>query len=140
MNSVLLSFLTKWQSSPALYYILKTDIKTFTITSGTKQLNNESVITGLMPYRVIIGFVTSKAYGGDRELNPFAFKHHNIQSVNLLINGEQCTAGPIECDFTNNQYLEAYKALFNGLNLDEAEPLIDFKRQNSASLSATVEN
>lgn len=78
-----------------------------------------------MPSILIFGFVSTSALNGKRSENPFNFKHFNIQSFNLSVNGFQFLPKPLEFNFTKktdaaalvpaNEAAHAYYRLYTEL-------------------------
>lgn len=58
----------------------------------------------VLPTRVIVGMVDSKAFNGSFSHNPFNFQHFNIKQIQLTL------------DFSNNKYLRGYYTLFEGID------------------------
>ena len=76
-------------------------------------------LSGQLPKRVVIAMVDNDAYNGLYEKNPFNFKHHELSSLGVYVNGEPMPAKPLETKFTQDggqQYIKAYLSLFNGSN------------------------
>lgn len=65
--------------------------------------------------------VTSKAYNGSRDKNPFNFQHFELQRFNLSVNGTQIPSQPLEFDFSNKQKgflsTRGYSTLFSGTGI-----------------------
>ncbi|CAG2236043.1 unnamed protein product [Mytilus edulis] len=66
--------------------------------------NNNKVVFGLLP---------QKAVNGDYTINPFDFKHFNMESVSLKMNSVDVYGSPMKLYFgTNRNYTAAYVRLF----------------------------
>lgn len=113
--SVLLSHEKALSKTTAKYPLTRVEVKTLTIHSGVHGETLDNVILGQLPKRLIIGFVSNKAFNGDRSMNPFNFTHCNINFLCLYVDGVQIPSKPLQPDFTKNkQYVEAYHTLFTG--------------------------
>ena len=75
--------------SPTKYPLTRTDVKTSTINSGTLSATIDNVITGQLPRRCFICFVSNEAYNGLYTKNPFYFEHFNINHLSCYLDGEQ---------------------------------------------------
>lgn len=102
----------------------KVEVRSFTIPPGTSQVSNESILTGLIPYRVIVAILPSSAYVGSYKTNPFVFGNHSLTYINLCVNGESINT-PLELDYDSDSYILAYDNLFRGLDIDLEDVGID---------------
>lgn len=136
LPSVLLNHMKQWESKPILYPMRRVDCKTFTIGPSTLQVVQENLIHGQLPQRMIIGLVNSKAFQGDYKLNPFHFKHFDVSYMNVQVNGEQVSVGPLNLNFDDNVYIEAYDNLFEGLGLKHEDCGLEITKQKFKSFCA----
>lgn len=122
---------------PALYPILQSDIKSFSIGKGLYDYTIDNIFQGDIPDSVIIGIVSSEAYNGSFKRNPFNFHHFNCNFCGFYINGESAPAQPFKPKFPNDDdktesgdqsvksiqevsYNEAFLSLFGqGYNTNE---------------------
>ena len=73
---------------------------------------------GELPSRVVIGFVSAGAYSGDYKMNPFNFKHYNIEFLCVYANGQSVPSKALQPKFDTNNYIEAYHTLFSGMGIE----------------------
>ena len=97
---------------PAVYPINRVDIKTYSVAAGLTSLNWDNTFQGQIPNRIFIGMVDNVSFTGQYDKNPYNFKHYNISSIAIYVNGESLPASPIKCNFNNNYYLNGYLSLF----------------------------
>ncbi|HUR98250.1 MAG TPA: hypothetical protein VMZ26_09330 [Pyrinomonadaceae bacterium] len=97
----------------AIYSMRRTEIKSFNISAGDQTFTREHINLGLAPKYAIVGLVPTRAAQGDYASNPYNFKHYNISSISLNVDGEQVPRGGISCNFDagKNLALEAYDSL-----------------------------
>jgi hypothetical protein len=117
----------------AKYPIHRVVCKTFTVPAGNLDFSQESVFTGQLPSRLVIGLVDNDSFNGAWQKNPFNFKTMGLTHLKLYIDGQQQYIKPIETDFANGKYIDAYLSLFEGtgkLNKDEG---IDINRLEYAN-------
>ena len=88
--------------------------KTFTIPRGNLDASQESLFSGQLPTRLVIGCVDNDAFNGIYAKNPFNFKHMNLTQLKVYLDGQQQSVKPLEINFANNQYINAYATLFLG--------------------------
>ncbi|XP_063931846.1 uncharacterized protein LOC135143835 [Zophobas morio] len=72
-----------------------------------------------LPKRVIIGFVTNKAFNGHYKFNPFNFQHFNMNFFALYVDGNQLPSKPLQPDFgaDNKLFVNMYHTLFSGTGI-----------------------
>ncbi len=77
-------------------------------------LNN--IHRGIMPSRVVLGFVLTDAFNGKIEKNPFNFQKMNVKSLKLKCASIALpyTEG-IRLDWGTNRYIEAYDTIFQNI-------------------------
>jgi hypothetical protein len=88
-------------TTPALYNVTQSKIKTFNINTGTSSIDIPNIIQGNLPRSVHIGFVSSDAYNGVITANPFKFGHQNINNFNLKVNGIPVCPTAFQPDFAS---------------------------------------
>src|SRR3990167_10658754 len=72
-------------------------------------------MSGIMPDRLYIFFVTQQAKDGSYVRNPFSFNHHHINHLAVYVNGELVNEeAALTPDFREEQYqyLKAYLGLY----------------------------
>jgi hypothetical protein len=88
--------------------------KTFTIPRGNLDATQESLFSGQLPTRIVIGCVDNDSFNGSYAKNPFNFKHMNLSQLKVYLDGQQQSVKPLEINFANHQYINAYATLFMG--------------------------
>ena len=71
------------------------------------------VCTTHIPKHVIIGLVTSSAFNGKIDENPYNFQHFNVENVSLHVGPTTYPSSDYNLDFGNDLYMKAYKDLFD---------------------------
>jgi len=94
----------------AKYPFTRVEVKTFTIHSDVMGESLDNIILGQLLKRIIVGFVSNKAFNGDRKLDPFNFKNHGINYFSLYVDGTQIPSRPLQPVFSKEDplYIEAY--------------------------------
>ena len=110
---------------PAIYPIRRVDMKTINIATGSLSMVDENLFNGVLPKRIVIGFVTSTAFEGAYNKNPFNFTHQNLKYCTLLVNGVMVPQKPLVSDFENGNtlrnyfsFLESTGYVFNNSGID----------------------
>lgn len=96
---------------PALYPIIRTDMKSFSIPSGQSDAIFTDLFHDVIPLNIIFGMVSTKAFHGDVTKNPFNFQHFNLQEAFFRVKNQQLPVIPIRPDFTKNLYQREYYEL-----------------------------
>jgi len=122
--TVFLAHAKALNNSTAKYPIKRVVCKAFAIPQNYLYANYEKVFSGQLPTRIVVGLVDSRAFTGDRNVNPFNFQYFNLSEISLYLDGQQQHAlKPIQPNIGNGLYVRAYKTLFAGtckLNYDES--------------------
>ena len=66
-----------------LYPMTRSLVKTYAILAGQNMFNHENIFLGPLPVRILIAFVSSKAYYGGYDSNPYNFQHFDINFLTL---------------------------------------------------------
>jgi hypothetical protein len=120
--SVFLAHAKALEIGNAKYTLKRIVCKTFTIPAGNLDGSQESLFSGQLPTRLVIGCVDNRAFNGAYNRNPYNFEHFNMTQLKIYLDGQQQTIKPIETDFVNHLYIQAYSNLFSAtgkLNKDE---------------------
>ena len=112
--SVFVAHAKALEKGNAKYPIKRTICKTFTIPAGNLDASQESLFSGQLPTRIVIGCVQNRGFNGAYNLNPFNFEHFNLTQVKIYLDGQQHSIRPLETDFANHLYVTAYTSLFAG--------------------------
>ena len=106
------------EDTPALYPLLKTEVKTFAVGKGLYNVNLDDIYQGKIPNRLILVIVSADAYAGDLTKNPFNFKHYNFEFICLYANGQSVPSKALQPKFASNNYVEAFQTLLTGMAWD----------------------
>ena len=112
--SVQLEHIRGMERMTAKYPVSRVETKVFSIPKGNMMANQENLFLGQLPKRVVIGMVENKAFNGDKEMNPFNFRHFDVNYLAMHVDGKQIPAKPLTPDFTNALYTRSYASLFTG--------------------------
>ena len=99
----------------AKFPIRRVEIKTFTISSGTRSKIEDHLLAGLLPKRVFIGLVLNEAFNGTLHTNPFFFQHFNLSKMDVTCDGHSVYGKPFEPRFGNDQYLSSNLSVYQAL-------------------------
>lgn len=133
---VLLGHALAMERTNAKYPIRRVEMKMFNIASGTTSVT-QNIANGIMPTRVVFGLVDSDAYTGILSKSPFEFKHFNMSSVGLTLNGSSVPYSKMKLDFSNNLTMMGYNSLFTGIdNFNKGNNIIREEWSNGYTIFA----
>lgn len=90
------------------YPVKRVVVKAFGISQGKKDHDECNIFSGQLPTRVTVACVTSDAYVGQLNRNPFNFQHFNCTNITLKAGGTTYPKTPLNMDFGRDLYNEAY--------------------------------
>jgi hypothetical protein len=130
--SVYMAHTKALENGTAKYPIKRVICKTFTVPAGYLDFIQEKLFSGQLPTRLIIGCVDNKAFNGDYKLNPFNFQHFSATELSVYLDGQQHTIKPLQMDYANNQYVNAYMSMFSGTRKENQDEGNDINRSEFA--------
>lgn len=111
---ILLTHQLMLQKTPANYSYKRVEIKSFTIAPRGNSVSIDNIVLGVLPTSIFFMMIDNDAYNGVKNKNPFNFKHNNIESFSLFVNGVQHPTDTIITDFQNSDIsARAYSSLFS---------------------------
>lgn len=110
--SVYIAHMKTLETGNAKFPIRRVVCKSNTIPLGALNTTMETLFTGQLPSRIILGLVRNDAYNGSYGHNPFNFEHFNVKEVKIIKDGQSQIVKPIMVDFTVGQYMDGYLSLF----------------------------
>ncbi len=67
--------------------VSRSEIRTTNIGTGITSFNDDNIIVGQIPRRMVISMVSNASFGGTYKKNPFNFQTFAIGSFSLKVNG-----------------------------------------------------
>jgi len=105
----------------AKYPVTRVEVKVFHLPAGQKSFTHDNLFLGQLPKRTILGIVDNRAFNGDITLNPFDFKHCDLNFLSIHLDGQQVPWAPLKPSFSNDTYVRAFFTQFSsgeGINSD----------------------
>jgi hypothetical protein len=113
---IALSHAKMLESLNAKYPIKRVTLKQFSLPYMSSKCSISNISTGILPQRVVIGFLDTSAYDGSLELNPYNFQHFNVQKLTLKVASKALPySSGLELDYQNNCYMQGYNTLYQGI-------------------------
>lgn len=103
--------------TPALLPMNRTLIKTFAFAAGLTQTVVPHAFSGILPKHLLIGLVDQNAFNGSIKLNPFNFKHYDVNHIAIRLNGEQIPSAPYNPDFAKGHCIREFKDLYDNIGI-----------------------
>jgi hypothetical protein len=116
-SKIIAAIESKLNSTPAIYPICKSVIKSHLLNNGTKNHHISQFVRGKLPRSFILCFVNAKAYDSNRAYNPFLFANNSLNHLNVFINGEPLTSHPFQPNFTTEEYAREYRWFLDNIGL-----------------------
>ena len=104
------------EKATAKYPINRVEVNTFTLAAGGRSYNKDGLTAGTVPSRIVFAMVENDAFNGAHDKNPFNFQHFDLEKISFSVDGVDMPHKPIEMDFNNKNFTQAYYSLFLGLN------------------------
>jgi hypothetical protein len=108
---------SRLQTTPAIYNLTQSKIKTFQIPTATKSIDIPNIIQGNLPRSVHIFFVSNAGFNGDITGNPFHFPNLSIDYFNLKVNGVPICPTPFQPDFANQNAIREYRWFLENIGI-----------------------
>lgn len=102
-------------TTPARLPITYCTMKSCSIAAGLTSYNQDGLFTGVLPSLIVLGLVSNEAYSGSYATNPFNFKHYDLQSLVLNVDGRSVPTRPLSPDFSKDHVLDCYDTLWQAL-------------------------
>ena len=103
----------KLQKETAKYTYMKSEFLCHGINTGSTSLRLDNLFQGRVPTQMVIVCVDTDAFNGSSSKNPFNFKHHFLNYLDVNVNGRSLPRErPIKPDFKNNHFSDAYAMMF----------------------------
>jgi hypothetical protein len=103
---------------PAMYPMRRVEVKSYGLPGGTVQNVNETLLTGRLPDRIIVGLVKSEDFHGKLESTPLNFSDYGLQNITVTVNGDSTYHKSIDVDKAGGFLIESYHNMFSELSLD----------------------
>ena len=86
----------------ATYPFMRSDIKCFSVPKGQFNITLDNLYQGLVPTSLTVGLVSSKAYSGFYDKNPFNFHHYHCNFCGFFVDSQSVPGQPFQPNYTNN--------------------------------------
>ena len=106
-------------SRNCLYPLRRAETRFFTLPAQIQSKSLDNIALGALPQRFICGLLNHSAVTGNYKENSFNFKHFNLRSISLHLNGNSVGKG-FECIYSDSEdkislCTRAYHSVFSGI-------------------------
>ena len=89
-------------------------MKCFNIPTGSSTHSIDSLFEGQRPNVTVMGLVPNENFNGTWPSTPWNFQHHNVNFLELNIDGQPVPSHPLQPDYAGDKYMDAYETLYRG--------------------------
>jgi hypothetical protein len=104
------------EDNPIPYFLKTPYVTHYGIEKSVSQFMKDNLFLGQMPKRIVLGMVSTEAFHGKTNLNPFNFQHFGLVEVCLYMDGMPYPRPSIKLDVEENRTAEAYHHFLSSLN------------------------
>ena len=122
---VVLGLTKALDSTPINYFVTRNEVKHFSVSKGLSTISFENVFNGMIPRRMLVGFIEDSALNGSVNQEPFHFKHNKLSNIAAFVDGIQYPSLSYSPDYTNSLYIHEFLSIYRYFNQDEGLPQID---------------
>jgi hypothetical protein len=116
-DSVSLAIENMIQNTTVKYPIRRCHLTTMHITQNRRTTPLNSLFSGPLPRRLVIGLVATDASRGSFSFNPFNFRNFGISEISITSGSTTVPATPYKLNFADNECIRSYVQLFEGLGI-----------------------
>jgi len=117
------------QGHAATYPMKRVEVSTYTLATGATNGVNDTLISGLLPDRILISMIASSTYNGDITTSPFAFDLFRVNRIEVAVNGDQTSFLPLQIDVASNLYAMTYNSMLEGLGVSNDDVGLGITRE-----------
>jgi len=105
----------KIERVPVIYQMTEPQILTFNVPPQLRNFNVNNLFHGSIPEKILVMFVSAKAFNGDNTLNPFNFQNADVTRIGLYKRGIPFPHPPVDAVFGSKQCALAYHTTLTAL-------------------------
>jgi len=121
--SIMIAHANTLKKATAKYPLTRVDVKTVTIPAQLQAKTVDNLVLGVLPKRVILGFVLNSAYNGAVGHNPFNFEHFQLNHLVMYVDGVQIPSKPLTPSFAahSSGCVSMYHTLLQGCGINSGD-------------------
>lgn len=98
--------------APSIYSYWRSALRTYDIASGSSSFSADDLLSGIIPSKCVVAFVSSSAYAGSYQKNPFNYQNFKLSFLEITLNGNSVPGPSFQPNYQTNDYIECYSSLF----------------------------
>jgi len=115
--SVLMGIESTLSDTPALYPVMRTELRKMLCHRGQMSFVFENLYQGAVPSVLALGFVKESACAGNIRQNPFEMEHAQLNNLTCSVDDKNCGHPPMRFYFDrrshlNSSFLDGFTSLF----------------------------
>jgi hypothetical protein len=115
--SVMTAHMLTLEKHTAKYPLKRVVVNNYAIEKDSNDYLSPKINAAILPTRVILGLVDSKAFSGNPKMNPYNFQNYDISSISLVVDSKNVPFNTaLSFDYKKNQFSRGYYSLFDGVN------------------------
>ena len=95
----------------ASYPMSRVIMRDLQVPAGVESHPVNNFCRGVLPTKILMGFVRSEAKQGDYRYNPFNFQHFNVSSIHFKINGQMVNGEALKMNYANDDVAQGFWSL-----------------------------
>ncbi|EGT40472.1 hypothetical protein CAEBREN_15872 [Caenorhabditis brenneri] len=112
VSSAAIALESRLRTTPAQYPFTVSKVKIIAIPAGRLELPFTTLYHDIIPRRVIVGILSPETSSTTDQFN---FEHANLSEIQLDAAGTMYPPQPIQCDFSNKHYTQAFVRMYEEL-------------------------
>lgn len=104
------------EKTHAKYPVKRVIMRNYNVSYSAIRSRIDNMYKGVIPNRLVLGFVSTNSYDGSLTTNPYNFENFTIKELVLKISSRAFPySSGLKFDFENNRYLQGYNTLYQGI-------------------------
>ena len=95
----------------ASYPMSRVIMRDLQVPAGVESHPVNNFCRGVLPTKILMGFVRSEAKQGDYRYNPINFQHFNVSSIHFKINGQMVNGEALKMNYANDDVAQGFWSL-----------------------------
>jgi hypothetical protein len=116
-DSISLAIENMLQTTSVKYPVRRCQVTCMHITENRRSTPLNSLFSGPLPRRLVVGLVGSGAVRGDYSFSPFNFNDFGISEIKVTSGSVTIPTTPYKLDFEDNKFLRTYIQMYEGLGI-----------------------
>lgn len=108
------------------YPIRRVQVRSFYVPNGTTTFNNNTLLSGILPERIVLMLVANESVGGKLDTNPYNFEDFYLDQLEITSSNQMCKFPLIGMNFKSGAEKVLKPYFFSMLGVTSAQTLDGF--------------